>query len=80
MATTSLFNIGLDDRVADCPADPGFEIKPLLGHFGPDVTWREILKADTQEMFGIKGFGRRTVNRLYVFISENIEYSFADLI
>lgn len=80
MATTSLFNIGLDDRVADCPANPGFDTGMLLGHFGPDVTWRTVLKADLQEIYGIKGFGRQMVNRLYAFISENVEYSFSDLV
>ena len=74
----SLFKITLDTKVSETPCKTGFDIRPLLEHFGQDVTWRTIIAADRQEMYSIKGYARETVNRIYAFTSDNIEYTFSD--
>lgn len=70
----------LDDRVADCPYETGLDLRPLLERFGRDVTWREIIKKDRHEIYGVNGFGSKTADRLYAFISNNVKYSFTDLL
>ena len=75
----TLFSITKDTKVAETPCDIGFGIRPLLEHFGPDVTWRQVFKADRFELGAIKGYGKETVNRIYVFMSENLHFSFTDM-
>ena len=79
--TTPLFGkLSLADRVVDCPYKADFDLRPLLSHFGEDATWRDILVADRQEILSIPGFASKTVNKLYAFTSDHVQYGFADLI
>lgn len=75
----TLFTIDKDCKVADTPSDTGFDIRPLLEHFGPDVTWKQVFKTDREVLYGIKGYGRETVNKIFVFMSENLHFSFTDM-
>ena len=70
----------LDDRIADCPYVTGIDLRPLLERYGQDATWRTILQADHQEILSIPGIKSKMADRLYAFINEHVEYSFADLI
>lgn len=74
----TLFKITLDTKVSETSYDTGFDIRPLLEHFGQDVTWRRVLSADSMELYSIKGYARKTVDRIYEFMSDNIEYTFSD--
>ncbi len=76
----SLFKITLDTKVSETPCKTGFDIRPLLEHFGQEVTWREVLKTDRQELYAIKGYAAETVKKIHAFMSENIEYSFNDFL
>lgn len=76
--TPSLFPLTLDTRVADTTVPTRFDIRPLTGRFGPDCTWRDILKADHRELEALPGFGPRTADAVFRFISENIPFSFQD--
>ncbi len=75
-----LFTITLDSRVADTPNTTGFDTRPLLDHFGNDVTWRKIINAEIGELYEIKGIGERTVDLIHGFISQNIQCSFEDFL
>lgn len=72
--------LALDDKVSDCPYQTGFPIRPLLEHFGKDATWREILKADKTVMHDIPGYAGTTIEKLYAFTSEFVDYTFIDLL
>lgn len=72
--------LALDDKVSDCPYQTGFPIRPLLEHFGKDATWREILKADRAVMHDIPGYAGTTIEKLYAFTSEFVDYTFIDLL
>lgn len=73
-----LFSVSLDSKVADTPNVTGFDTRPLVEHFGKDVTWRTVMNADYSELERIKGYGRSTIDAIHRFVSENIEYSFLD--
>ena len=75
-----LFPVTLDTRVSDTHAETGFDTRPLLTHFGKDVTWRRILAADPDELTGIPGYGPKTEERIHRFISENIRYTFEEFL
>ena len=78
---TLLFNkLQLDDKVIDCPYPAGVNLRPILEKFGKDVTWRTVLEKDTQELYDLPGYGRQNVDRLYIFISGHVQYSFMDFI
>ena len=70
----------LDDRIADCPYVTGIDLRPLLERYGQDSTWRTLLEKNRVELYAIHGFGEKTADKLYAFMSEHVEYSFADLI
>lgn len=76
----TLFKPGKDDKVADLASDPGFDTEPLLKHFGPDVTWRQVFLADPQELMDIPGYGPKTEQRIHTFICENLDFSFMDFL
>ena len=76
----NIFGVTLDTKVSETNADTGFDTKPLLEALGPDITWRDVFKTDDSILLRIKGYGRETLNRIHSFISNNIEYSFSDLI
>ena len=77
---SSLFSTEKDSRVADVSADPGFDTKPLIEHFGPDVTWKQVFLADDHELLEIPGYGRSTVNKIRVFMSENFTFTFNEFL
>lgn len=80
LTMSSLFSTEKDSRVADVSSDPGFDTGPLIEHFGPDVTWRQVFLADDHELLEIPGYGRSTVNRIRVFMSENFTFSFEEIL
>ena len=80
LAMSSLFSTEKDSRVAYVSSDPGFDTRPLIKHFGPDVTWRQVFRADDHELLEIPGYGRSTVNRIRVFLSENFTFSFQEIL
>lgn len=77
---STLFKPTLDDRVADCPSATGVDTAALLNHFGPDVTWRTVLRADNDVLCALPGYGPRTVERLRSFMCQNIDYTFQDFL
>lgn len=80
LTMSSLFSTEKDSRVADVSSDPGFDTGPMIKHFGPDVTWRQVFLADDRELLEIPGYGRSTVNRIRVFLSENFTFTFNELL
>ena len=76
----NLFKEQKDSRVADVTCDPGFDTRPLITHFGPDVTWRQVFLADRQELTSIPGYGSKTVERILAFISENFNFTFSEFL
>lgn len=76
----TLFTPQKDSKVADLAFDPGFDTRPLIGHFGPDVTWRQVFLADDKELFSIPKYGRETVNKIRIFISNNFEFTFGEFL
>lgn len=72
--------LSLDDRVSDCPYSTGVDLQPILERFGDGVTWRTLLNEDRHALYAVPGFGEKTVDKLYAFMSQNVEYSFTDLI
>ncbi len=72
--------LSLDDRVSDCPYSTGVDLQPILERFGAGVTWRTLLTEDRHALNAVPGFGEKTVNKLYAFMAQNVEYSFIDLI
>ena len=80
LTMSSLFSTEKDSRVADVSSDPGFDTEPLIKHFGPDVTWRQVFLADENELLAIPGYGRSTVNRIRVFLSENFTFTFEEFL
>ena len=75
----SLFgDLSLDDRIADNPYPTDFDTKPLMEKLGHDATWRDVLGMSDQELMSIKGYGKNPVNRIRVFTTDRIRYTFAD--
>lgn len=72
--------LSLDDRVSDCPYSTGVDLQPILERYGDGVTWRTLLNEDRHALYAVPGFGEKTVDKLYAFMSQNVEYSFTDLI
>lgn len=72
--------LSLDARVSDCPYSTGVDLQPILERYGDGVTWRTLLTEDRQALSTLHGIGAKTVDKLYAFMSQNVEYSFTDLI
>lgn len=81
MPEENLFgNLSLDDRIADNPYPVDFDTKPLMEALGSDATWRDVLEKDDMELMEIKGYGRETVNKIRIFTTDKVEYTFADFL
>ncbi len=79
MPEENLFgDLSLDDRIADNPYPTDFDTKPLIEKLGQDATWRDVLRMSDQELMDIKGYGKNTVNRIRVFTTDRVRYTFAD--
>ncbi len=75
----SLFNPpGLDDHVADCLLDCPVRLRDITQTFGADITWRQVIHIEKDELLKIPGWGPKTEEALRIFISENIPYTFED--
>lgn len=77
----SLFNPpSLDDRVSDCILDCPVRLTDLTDTFGTDLTWRQVIHLESNEVCTIPGWGPKTERALRNFISNNIQYSFEDFL
>ena len=69
-----------DSRVADVTCDPGFDTRPLIERYGPDVTWRQVFLTDRYQLQNIPGYGPKTVDRILAFIGENFHFTFTEFL
>ena len=77
---SNLFSDNEDSKVADVTSDPGFNTKPLIERYGPDVTWRQVFLTDRYELQTIVGYGPKTVDRILAFIGENFHFTFNEFL